>query len=158
MVSALVIEKGMLLEEDIVYSMKTGQCYVMNGLDINWEHLLKLVFLRISSFCLLGFSDVIMIGDHSFRSYRNKVATTKFIPWPIEIRFCEPSNATNQTETPPRLALLSSLHFPTVAMNSFCRSKLHALYFSCLVICHINLQHKVLVQSERKTIRWPSVA
>ncbi|PKI45437.1 hypothetical protein CRG98_034242 [Punica granatum] len=35
------------------------------------------------------------------RSYRNKVATTKFIPWPIEIRFCEPSNATNQTETPP---------------------------------------------------------
>ncbi|KAK4745277.1 hypothetical protein SAY87_011589 [Trapa incisa] len=35
------------------------------------------------------------------RSYRNKVATTKFIPWPIEIRFCAPSNATNQTETPP---------------------------------------------------------
>ncbi|KAK3428653.1 acyl-coenzyme A thioesterase 8 isoform X1 [Eucalyptus grandis] len=37
------------------------------------------------------------------RGYRNKVATTKFIPWPIEIRFCEPSNATNQTETPPSL-------------------------------------------------------
>ncbi|CAN7138543.1 unnamed protein product [Brassica rapa subsp. narinosa] len=37
------------------------------------------------------------------RSYRNKVATANFIPWPIEIRFCEPSNSTNQTKSPPRL-------------------------------------------------------
>lgn len=43
-----------------------------------------------------------------FRGYRNKVATTKFIPWPIEIRFCEPSNATNQTETPPRSGITYS--------------------------------------------------
>ncbi|KAI4369884.1 hypothetical protein MLD38_018280 [Melastoma candidum] len=35
------------------------------------------------------------------RSYRNKVATTNFMPWPIEIRFCEPNNNTNQTESPP---------------------------------------------------------
>ncbi|KAL7002502.1 Acyl-CoA hydrolase 2 [Sarracenia purpurea var. burkii] len=37
------------------------------------------------------------------RTYRNKVATTKFIPWPIEIRFCEPSTGTNQTKSPPSL-------------------------------------------------------
>ncbi|KAI8024227.1 Acyl-CoA thioesterase 2 [Camellia lanceoleosa] len=33
----------------------------------------------------------------------NKVATAKFVPWPIEIRFCEPSTATNQTKSPPSL-------------------------------------------------------
>ncbi|KAK7243316.1 hypothetical protein RIF29_38109 [Crotalaria pallida] len=37
------------------------------------------------------------------RTYRNKVATTKFIPWPIEIRFCEPRTSTNQTKSPPSL-------------------------------------------------------
>ncbi|XP_058764202.1 acyl-CoA hydrolase 2-like isoform X2 [Vicia villosa] len=37
------------------------------------------------------------------RTYRNKVATAEFIPWPIEIRFCEPRPATNQTKTPPSL-------------------------------------------------------
>ncbi|XP_058764211.1 acyl-CoA hydrolase 2-like [Vicia villosa] len=37
------------------------------------------------------------------RTYRNKVATSEFIPWPIEIRFCEPIPATNQTKTPPSL-------------------------------------------------------
>lgn len=37
------------------------------------------------------------------RTYRNKVATSNFVPWPIEIRFCEPSNSTNQTKSPPSL-------------------------------------------------------
>ncbi|KAF3681983.1 Acyl-CoA thioesterase 2 [Capsicum annuum] len=37
------------------------------------------------------------------RTYRNKVATANFVPWPIEIRFCEPNNATNQTKSPPSL-------------------------------------------------------
>lgn len=36
-------------------------------------------------------------------TYRNKVATAKFIPWPIEIRFCEPNNSTAQTKSPARL-------------------------------------------------------
>ncbi|XP_010540282.1 PREDICTED: uncharacterized protein LOC104814102 isoform X2 [Tarenaya hassleriana] len=36
-------------------------------------------------------------------SYRNKVATSNFVPWPIEIRFCEPNSSTNQTKSPPRL-------------------------------------------------------
>lgn len=37
------------------------------------------------------------------RTYRNKVATANFVPWPIEIRFCEPNNATNHTKSPPSL-------------------------------------------------------
>ncbi|KAK1373906.1 Cyclic nucleotide-binding domain-containing protein [Heracleum sosnowskyi] len=37
------------------------------------------------------------------RTYRNKVAIRKFIPYPIDIRFCEPSTATNQTKSPPSL-------------------------------------------------------
>ncbi|XLR19416.1 hypothetical protein S83_047328, partial [Arachis hypogaea] len=36
------------------------------------------------------------------KTYRNKIATTKFTPWPIEIRFCEPTTSTNQTKSPPR--------------------------------------------------------
>ncbi|CAL9213238.1 unnamed protein product, partial [Arabidopsis halleri] len=47
---------------------------------------------------------------HLPRSYRNKldqtksieIATRNFVPWPIEIRFCEPSNSTNQTKSPLR--------------------------------------------------------
>ncbi|KAM7476423.1 hypothetical protein LguiB_023666 [Lonicera macranthoides] len=37
------------------------------------------------------------------RTYRNKVATRNFVPWPIEIRFCEPNTSTNQTKSPPSL-------------------------------------------------------
>ncbi|KAL3536822.1 hypothetical protein ACH5RR_000188 [Cinchona calisaya] len=37
------------------------------------------------------------------RTYRNKVATMKFTPWPIEIRFCEPNNSTRQDKSPPSL-------------------------------------------------------
>lgn len=37
------------------------------------------------------------------RTYRNKVATAEFRPWPIEIRFCEPNTSTNQTKSPPSL-------------------------------------------------------
>ncbi|XP_008232905.1 PREDICTED: acyl-CoA thioesterase 2 [Prunus mume] len=37
------------------------------------------------------------------RIYRIKAAAKKFVPWPIEIRFCEPSSSTNQTKSPPSL-------------------------------------------------------
>ncbi|KAG8663841.1 hypothetical protein MANES_01G257800v8 [Manihot esculenta] len=37
------------------------------------------------------------------RSYRNKVASKDFVPWPIEIRFCEPTTNTSQTKSPPSL-------------------------------------------------------
>ncbi|OMO78785.1 Ribosomal protein L36e [Corchorus capsularis] len=36
-------------------------------------------------------------------SYRKKVATAKFVPWPIEIRFCAPNTNTNQTKSAPSL-------------------------------------------------------
>lgn len=49
-------------------------------------------------------SSIIMFSHCYFRTYRNKVATYEFIPWPIEIRFCEPNNSTSQTKSPPRLA------------------------------------------------------
>ncbi|KAM3282363.1 hypothetical protein P3S67_026008 [Capsicum chacoense] len=37
------------------------------------------------------------------RTYRNKVATANFVPWPVEIRFCEPNNAATQTKSAPSL-------------------------------------------------------
>ncbi|CAI9770215.1 unnamed protein product [Fraxinus pennsylvanica] len=37
------------------------------------------------------------------RTYRNKVASREYVPWPIEIRFCEPNTSTNQTMSPPSL-------------------------------------------------------
>ncbi|GAB2245016.1 hypothetical protein Droror1_Dr00000509 [Drosera rotundifolia] len=37
------------------------------------------------------------------RTYRNKVAIRKLVPWPIEIRFCDPSTSTNQTKSEPSL-------------------------------------------------------
>eukprot|EP00268_Persea_americana_P028551 TRINITY_DN27711_c0_g1_i3.p1 TRINITY_DN27711_c0_g1~~TRINITY_DN27711_c0_g1_i3.p1 ORF type:complete len:204 (+),score=10.26 TRINITY_DN27711_c0_g1_i3:568-1179(+) len=37
------------------------------------------------------------------RSYRNKVATTDFIPWPVEIRFCDESNFVKQHNLQPSL-------------------------------------------------------
>ncbi|XLR27178.1 hypothetical protein HN51_040413 [Arachis hypogaea] len=40
------------------------------------------------------------------KTYRNKIATTKFTPWPIEIRFCEPTTSTNQTKSPPQFEFL----------------------------------------------------
>ncbi|PIA49420.1 hypothetical protein AQUCO_01300319v1 [Aquilegia coerulea] len=44
-----------------------------------------------------------LTDPHLPREYRNKVASKKFIPWPVEIKFCEPNNHTNQTKTPPSL-------------------------------------------------------
>ncbi|PPS00584.1 hypothetical protein GOBAR_AA20080 [Gossypium barbadense] len=35
-------------------------------------------------------------------SYRKKVATTKFVHWPIEIRFCALNTNTNQSKSDPR--------------------------------------------------------
>ncbi|KAJ4726937.1 Acyl-CoA thioesterase family protein [Melia azedarach] len=44
-----------------------------------------------------------LIDPNLPRSYRNKVATKEFVPWPIEIRFCEPNSNTNQSKSPPSL-------------------------------------------------------
>ncbi|GKA08957.1 acyl-CoA thioesterase 2-like protein [Tanacetum coccineum] len=37
------------------------------------------------------------------RTYSNKVSTTKFIPWRVEIRSCEPSNLDEYAKRPPSL-------------------------------------------------------
>ncbi|GFQ05306.1 calcium-dependent protein kinase 7 [Phtheirospermum japonicum] len=36
-------------------------------------------------------------------TYWNRVASIKFVPWPVEIRYCEPNTSTNQTKSPPSL-------------------------------------------------------
>ncbi|XP_015168137.1 acyl-coenzyme A thioesterase 8-like [Solanum tuberosum] len=73
----------------------------------NPEMLLSLEDLREMRKTILGFP------VNFDRTYRNKVATAKFVPWPIEIRFCEPNNATSHTKSPPRLAMLSAIRFPS---------------------------------------------
>ncbi|KAK6142814.1 hypothetical protein DH2020_023162 [Rehmannia glutinosa] len=47
--------------------------------------------------------EIRLIDPRLPRTYRNKVANTKFVPWPIEIRFCAPNTSTNQTKSPPSL-------------------------------------------------------
>ncbi|URE33338.1 acyl-coenzyme A thioesterase 8-like [Musa troglodytarum] len=42
-----------------------------------------------------------LMNNLSNREYRNKIAKKKFIPWPIEIRFCEDYHFSEQS--PPRL-------------------------------------------------------
>ncbi|EPS63417.1 hypothetical protein M569_11365, partial [Genlisea aurea] len=38
------------------------------------------------------------------KTYRNKVASSEFVPWPIDIRFCKPDNtSTRQTKSPASL-------------------------------------------------------
>jgi acyl-coenzyme A thioesterase 1/2/4 len=38
------------------------------------------------------------------RDYRNQVATEISVPFPIDIRFCEPNRSTKQNKSPPRLS------------------------------------------------------
>ncbi|XP_030972350.1 acyl-coenzyme A thioesterase 8-like isoform X1 [Quercus lobata] len=67
-----------------------------------------------------------LTDPHLPRTYGNKVATTNFIPWPIEIQFCEPNASTNQTKSPPRcvVAYTSDLIFLQVSMNPHHRKNL----------------------------------
>lgn len=59
--------------------------------------------------CMMIFCIIITIFCH--RTYRNKVATSEFIPWPIEIRLCEYEFSTNMTKSPPRLGWCSVCSF-----------------------------------------------
>ncbi|CAH9097085.1 unnamed protein product [Cuscuta europaea] len=70
------------------------------------------------------------------RTYRNKLATTKHIPWPVEVRFCDPDKiATRYTKTPP------SLRFWFRAKDKLCDDQsLHrcaVAYVSDLMISNI---------------------
>ncbi|CAN1308753.1 Acyl-CoA hydrolase 2 [Linum perenne] len=89
------------------------------------------------------------------RSYRNKVAAKEFIPWPIEIRFCEPSTRTNQTKSPSSLRYWfrakgklsddQALHRTCVLLrltdccNCFVFSRCVAAYTSDLIFLQVSL-------------------
>lgn len=62
----------------------------------------SVLFLSFTVFCA-------MIYICYFRSYRKKVATTKFVHWPIEIRFCALNTNTNQSKSDPRLGNFSGV-------------------------------------------------
>ncbi|CAN6711031.1 unnamed protein product [Malus baccata var. baccata] len=42
-----------------------------------------------------------LLDPRLLRTYRFKAAAKKFVPWPIEIRSCEPNSSTNQTKSAP---------------------------------------------------------
>ncbi|WVZ07791.1 hypothetical protein V8G54_021137 [Vigna mungo] len=66
----------------------------------------NVIFTLLASFHLLSLEELReqrLTDPRLPRTYRNKVATVEFIPWPIEIRFCEPRTSTNQTKSPPSL-------------------------------------------------------
>ncbi|KAL1546411.1 palmitoyl-CoA hydrolase [Salvia divinorum] len=45
-----------------------------------------------------------LVDPRILRTYRNDAAGTDFLPWPIELRFCEPDNAaTDYKKSPPSL-------------------------------------------------------
>ncbi|KAK3020385.1 LOW QUALITY PROTEIN: hypothetical protein RJ639_046118, partial [Escallonia herrerae] len=65
-----------------------------------------IVAYSICEICLLVYfllPFAISVNPDIELTYRNKVATTNFIPWPIEIRFCEPNSSTSQTKSSPSL-------------------------------------------------------
>lgn len=71
---------------------------------VTWKYWRSFLFILSSLWILMIYCN---------RTYRNKVAAKEFIPWPIEIRFCEPNNSTNQTKSPPRL-----IHVPCVFLQN----------------------------------------
>ncbi|KAM1707559.1 hypothetical protein ACFX13_000702 [Malus domestica] len=42
-----------------------------------------------------------LLDPRLLRTYRFKATAKKFVPWPIEIRSCEPNSSTNQTKSAP---------------------------------------------------------
>ncbi|KAD5317013.1 hypothetical protein R6Q59_032284 [Mikania micrantha] len=74
--------------------------------EVGFEHQLPSMPAVPDPDMLLSMEDLrerLLIDPRLPRTYRNKVATAEFIPWPIEIRFCEPSNSTKYDKRPPSL-------------------------------------------------------
>ncbi|KAK7283640.1 hypothetical protein RIF29_13291 [Crotalaria pallida] len=64
------------------------------------------IFTLLASFQLLSMEDLRerRLTDPRFpKTYRDKIATNEFIPWPVEVRFCEHNTSTNMTKSPPSL-------------------------------------------------------
>ncbi|MFS7932422.1 putative palmitoyl-CoA hydrolase [Helianthus anomalus] len=59
------------------------------------------MFLQLSS--MEELQEAHLTNPRLPRTYRNKVATTKVIHWPVEIRLCEHNNSTNYDKRPASL-------------------------------------------------------
>ncbi|KAF1863809.1 hypothetical protein Lal_00030919 [Lupinus albus] len=85
-----------------VHRLRDGKSFATRNVDAIQKG--KLIFTLMASFQLLPMEELRerRLTDARFPiAYRNKVATTEFIPWPIEIRFCEAKISTNMTKSPP---------------------------------------------------------
>ncbi|KAL5143828.1 Beta-amylase 7 [Glycine soja] len=91
----------------IIYQVKRlrdGKSFATRKVDAIQKG--NVIFTLLASFHLLSLEELReqrLTDPRLPRTYRNKVATIEFIPWPIEIRFCEPKISTNQTKSPPSL-------------------------------------------------------
>ncbi|MFS7932401.1 putative palmitoyl-CoA hydrolase [Helianthus anomalus] len=63
-----------------------------------------LMFLQLSS--MEELQEAHLTNPRLPRTYRNKVATTKVIHWPVEIRLCEHNNSTNYDKRPARSTIV----------------------------------------------------
>ncbi|XP_050237924.1 acyl-CoA hydrolase 2 isoform X3 [Mercurialis annua] len=71
-------------------------------------------------------------------TYRNKVAAKDFVPWPIEIRFCEPNSNTNQTKSPP------SVRFWFRARGKLSDDQaLHSRTHACMLLHHFQWDQNI---------------
>ncbi|XP_047336218.1 acyl-CoA hydrolase 2-like isoform X2 [Impatiens glandulifera] len=87
-----------------VYRIRDGKSFATRKVDAIQKG--NVVFTLLASFQLLSMEELRekrITNPRLPRTYRNKVASSDFIPWPIEIRFCQPNNATNQTKAAPSL-------------------------------------------------------
>ncbi|KAK7292668.1 hypothetical protein RJT34_15519 [Clitoria ternatea] len=87
-----------------VHRLRDGKSFASRKVDAIQKG--KIIFSLLVSFQLLPMEELRerrLIDPRLPIAYRNKVAKSQFIPWPIEIRFCEYEISTNQTKSPPSL-------------------------------------------------------
>ncbi|CAL0304689.1 unnamed protein product [Lupinus luteus] len=87
-----------------VNRLRDGKTFATRKVDAIQNR--NVIFTLMASFQLKSMEELrqLRVTDPRLpRTYRNKVATSEFIPWPIEIRFCEPKLSTNMTKSPPSL-------------------------------------------------------
>ncbi|CAL9167612.1 unnamed protein product [Musa hybrid cultivar] len=87
-----------------------------------------------------------LADPHLSMEYRNKIAKKKFIPWPIEIRFCEDYHFSEQS--PPRcvLAYASDLIFGGISLNPHRRRGLK--------IASLSLDHSIWFHRSVRADDW----
>ncbi|XP_065024227.1 acyl-CoA hydrolase 2 isoform X7 [Musa acuminata AAA Group] len=93
-----------------------------------------------------GYVIFTLFASFQVREYRNKIAKKKFIPWPIEIRFCEDYHFSEQS--PPRcvLAYASDLIFGGISLNPHRRRGLK--------IASLSLDHSIWFHRSVRADDW----